>query len=65
MVEIKTDGYPGETGWYVSVGNEVIYNVPKGTYQSGTLIPDLYSGDYQLTVTDSNGDGIYDGNAIV
>ena len=48
------------------MGNEVIYNVPAGTYQRDftkerSLIFPLNSGDYQLTVTDICGDGMFNG----
>jgi hypothetical protein len=69
VVEIKTDKFSSETGWYVSVGNEVVYTVLPGTYENGRekhlTSLSLTDGDYQLTLTDSRQNGIKNGKVTV
>ena len=73
LIEIETDQDPEETGWYVSldnnmVFNEVVYSVPEGTYHSEStkerILMYLTTGEYKITVTDADC-GLDGGNAIV
>lgn len=66
---ITTDWYPSEIGWFVSQDEEVVYEVATGTYDLNfstysVIVPLFLSGEYQLTLTDSYGDGL-EGNMTV
>jgi hypothetical protein len=64
LFEVYTDSWPSETGFQVTLDGEVVYEVPAGTYTEpftfySTVIPMVEDADYEVTLLDSFGDGLF------
>jgi hypothetical protein len=70
LFEVVTDFWANETGWIVSMGDDVVYEVEAGDYpfaytMYSMVLPLTEDGGYQLTLFDTFGDGLMGGNVTV